>query len=78
MNTEYKTPLALLFSTVVNIKQGAEILARYGVRVPLGIACQTVDHVHAAAEKLRSDDGDVVLKSQASQLDFSSSWLFPS
>mmetsp|Transcript_8412 Transcript_8412/g.33083 ORF Transcript_8412/g.33083 Transcript_8412/m.33083 type:complete len:256 (+) Transcript_8412:72-839(+) len=44
--------------------QGAEILARYGVRVPLGIACQTVDHVHAAAEKLRSDDGDVVLKSQ--------------
>lgn len=68
----------VLFSTVVIIKQGAEILARYGVRVPLGIACQTADQVHAAAEKLRSDDGDVVLKSQASQLDFSSSWLFPS
>mmetsp|Transcript_10967 Transcript_10967/g.45683 ORF Transcript_10967/g.45683 Transcript_10967/m.45683 type:complete len:427 (-) Transcript_10967:1941-3221(-) len=44
--------------------QGTELLARHGVRVPLGIACQTLEQINAAALKLRSDDGDVVLKSQ--------------
>ncbi|ACO68473.1 succinate-coa ligase [Micromonas commoda] len=67
------SPATFLFGAAVRLQnrqlniheyQGAEILARHGVRVPLGIACQTADQVHAAAEKLRSDDGDVVLKSQ--------------
>jgi len=44
--------------------QGTQLLARHGVRVPLGIACQTLEQINAAALKLRSDDGDVVLKSQ--------------
>ena len=54
-------------SKIVNLGQGTELLARHGVRVPLGIACQTLEQINAAALKLRSDDGDVVLKSQASQ-----------
>jgi len=51
-------------SKIVNLGQGTELLARHGVRVPLGIACQTLEQINAAALKLRSDDGDVVLKSQ--------------
>ena len=54
----------------VNLGQGTQLLARHGVRVPLGIACQTLEQINAAALKLRSDDGDVVLKSQASQHGF--------
>eukprot|EP00228_Micromonas_bravo_P009932 CAMPEP_0203003160 /NCGR_PEP_ID=MMETSP1401-20130829/1668_1 /ASSEMBLY_ACC=CAM_ASM_000894 /TAXON_ID=38833 /ORGANISM="Micromonas pusilla, Strain CCAC1681" /LENGTH=424 /DNA_ID=CAMNT_0049744723 /DNA_START=35 /DNA_END=1309 /DNA_ORIENTATION=+ len=44
--------------------QGAELMAKYGVRVPPGIACHTPDEVAAAAAKLSGDSGEVVVKSQ--------------
>ena len=39
-------------------------MAKYGVRVPPGIACHTPDEVAAAAAKLSGDSGEVVVKSQ--------------
>lgn len=44
--------------------QGAELMAKYGVRVPPGIACKTPDEVAAAAAKLGGASGEVVVKSQ--------------
>lgn len=43
--------------------QGADVMAKHGVRVPVGIPCQTPEEVTAASEKLQVD-GEVVLKSQ--------------
>ena len=45
-------------------RQGAELMAKYGVRVPPGIACTTTQEVAAAAAKMSGDSGDVVVKSQ--------------
>jgi hypothetical protein len=39
-------------------------MAKYGVRVPPGIACKTPDEVAAAAAKLGGESGEVVVKSQ--------------
>jgi hypothetical protein len=39
-------------------------MAKYGVRVPPGIACHTPDEVAAAAAKLSGESGEVVVKSQ--------------
>lgn len=39
-------------------------MAKYGVRVPPGIACHTPDEVAAAAAKLSGASGEVVVKSQ--------------
>lgn len=44
--------------------QGAELMAKYGVRVPPGIACATPEEVAAAAAKLSGESGEVVVKSQ--------------
>uniref|UniRef100_A0A7S0X6F0 Succinate--CoA ligase [ADP-forming] subunit beta, mitochondrial n=1 Tax=Mantoniella antarctica TaxID=81844 RepID=A0A7S0X6F0_9CHLO len=44
--------------------QGAELMAKYGVRVPPGIACTTPAEVAAAATKLSGASGEVVVKSQ--------------
>lgn len=44
--------------------QGAELMAKYGVRVPPGIACTTPKEVAAAAAKLSGESGEVVVKSQ--------------
>jgi len=46
------------------LNQGAELMAKHGVRVPPGIACHTPDEVAAAAAKLSGDSGEVVVKSQ--------------
>ena len=35
-----------------------------GINVPKGIICSTPDEVAAAAEKLKGDSGEVVVKSQ--------------
>ena len=48
-------------------RSGAELMAKYGVRVPPGIACKTPAEVAAAAQKLGGDSGEVVVKSQASK-----------
>ena len=45
-------------------RQGAELMAKYGVRVPPGIACTTTQEVAAAAAKMNGDSGEVVVKSQ--------------
>lgn len=45
-------------------QQGAELMAKYGVRVPPGIACATPEEVNAAAAKLSGESGEVVVKSQ--------------
>ena len=42
-------------------------MAKYGVRVPPGIACKTPDEVAAAAARLGGDSGEVVVKSQVSR-----------
>lgn len=42
-------------------------MAKYGVRVPPGIACKTPDEVVAAAARLGGDSGEVVVKSQVSR-----------
>lgn len=39
-------------------------MAKYGVRVPPGIACTTSAEVAEAAAKLGGDSGEVVVKSQ--------------
>jgi len=42
--------------------QGAEIMKKFGVRVPIGAACGTLDEVDDAARAMRGDE--VVVKSQ--------------
>jgi succinyl-CoA synthetase beta subunit len=42
--------------------QGAEIMKKHGVRVPIGEACRTLDEVDDAARAMRGDE--VVVKSQ--------------
>ena len=42
-------------------------MAKYGVRVPPGIACHTPDEVAAAAAKLSGASGEVVVKSQVGE-----------
>lgn len=44
--------------------QGAQLLAKHGVNVPVGIACTTPEAVAAAALKLGGPGGEVVVKSQ--------------
>lgn len=44
--------------------QGAQLLDKYGVNVPPGIACNTIEEVKTAAAKLAGASGEVVLKSQ--------------
>lgn len=39
-------------------------MAKYGVRVPPGIACHTPEGVAAAAAKVSGESGEVVVKSQ--------------
>ena len=42
--------------------QGAEIMATHGARVPIGIACRTLDEIDRACDALEGDE--VVVKSQ--------------
>lgn len=44
--------------------QGAQIMSQYGINVPPGIPVFKVDEVPAAAEKMKDESGDVVVKSQ--------------
>lgn len=44
--------------------QGAQLLEKFGVNVPPGIACNTIEEVKTAAAKLAGASGEVVLKSQ--------------
>lgn len=44
--------------------QGAQLLEKYGVNVPPGIACNTIEEVKTATAKLAGASGEVVLKSQ--------------
>ena len=46
----------------VHEHQGAEIMKKFGVRVPIGAACGTLDEVDDAARAMRGDE--VVVKSQ--------------
>eukprot|EP00889_Picochlorum_renovo_P000831 jgi/Picre1/27861/NNA_000825.t1 len=44
--------------------QGAELMGKYGVNVPHGVAIKSLEEVPAAAEKFADDKGEVVVKSQ--------------
>lgn len=44
--------------------QGAELMGKYGVNVPHGVAIKSLDEVAAAAEKFADESGEVVVKSQ--------------
>jgi succinyl-CoA synthetase beta subunit len=45
--------------------QGADLMRKFGVRVPDSVACFTIDEVVSASEKMRnSRDDEVVIKSQ--------------
>ena len=58
----------VLIPRVGPLHQGAELMAKYGVRVPPGIACSTPAEVAAAAKQLSGDSGEVVVKSQVRTL----------
>lgn len=44
--------------------QGAQLMAKYGINVPDGVPAFSVDDVAKAAEKMKDEKGEVVLKSQ--------------
>ena len=45
--------------------QGADIMRKFGVRVPDSIACKTLDEVQKASEQMKClGDDEVVVKSQ--------------
>lgn len=44
--------------------QGAQLMAKFGINVPDGVAASTVDEVARAADSMKDAKGEVVLKSQ--------------
>ncbi|CAD7702009.1 unnamed protein product [Ostreobium quekettii] len=44
--------------------QGAELMSKYGVNVPPGVAITKLDELDAALQKMKNEAGEVVLKSQ--------------
>lgn len=39
--------------------QGAQLMSKFGINVPDGIAAKTVDEVEAAAKKMQDEKGEV-------------------
>lgn len=46
------------------MSQGADLMRKYGINVPPGVAVKSLDDVARAAEKLADEKGEVVVKSQ--------------
>ena len=46
------------------LSQGAELMSKYGINVPPGIAIKSLNEVAEAADKLADEKGEVVVKSQ--------------
>eukprot|EP00892_Ulva_mutabilis_P008560 jgi/Ulvmu1/6076/UM027_0054.1 len=44
--------------------QGAQLMSQYGIHVPEGVPATTIDGVVDAADKMKDDAGEVVVKSQ--------------
>ena len=62
--TRERAPWTRVARRALNVHeyQGAEIMKKFGVRVPIGAACGTLDEVDDAARAMRGDE--VVVKSQ--------------
>ena len=62
--TRERAPWTRVARRALNVHeyQGAEIMKKHGVRVPIGEACRTLDEVDDAARAMRGDE--VVVKSQ--------------
>lgn len=46
--------------TAVHAAQGAELMSKYGINVPDGLAAKSISEVVSAAEKMKDESGEVL------------------